>query len=115
MLLINPEQVTHIKTHVLCKNQWYRIIPERTTWYGKVVPEYVHNVCRLTDNHYKTINEFLNARPNNKVIDGIIYYKPHIEITLSNGKYIEKYFETIEEMSQYIKEEFSSIKLIIVE
>jgi hypothetical protein len=115
MLLINPEQVTHIKTHVLCKNQWYRLIPERTTWYGKVVPEYVYDVCGLLTHKYKTIDEFLNEYPNNKVIDGIIYYKPHIVITLSSGRVVEKYFETIEEMSQYIKEEFSSIKLIIVE
>ena len=114
MLLINPEQVTHIKTYTLCKNKWYRIIPERTTWYGRVVPEYVKAISGLMDD-YETVNDFLKSHPNNKVIDGIIYYKPHIEITLSNKRTITKYFESIEEMSEYIKEEFSSIKLIIVE
>lgn len=112
MLLINPEQVTHIKTYTLRKDKWYKIIPERTTWYGKVIPEYV--IGRLTRD-YASVDEFLSANPDNKVVGGEIYTKPHIEITLSNGKYIEKYFETIEEMSQYIKDEFSSIKLIIVE
>ena len=114
MLLINPEQVTHIKTYTLRKDTWYKIVPERTTWYGKVIPEYVKAISGLF-NDYASVDEFLSADPNSKVIGGEIYSKPHIKITLSNGKYIEKYFETIEEMSQYIKEEFSSIKLIIVE
>ena len=113
-MLINPEQVTHITTYTLRKNEWYKIIPERTTWYGKIVPEYVKPFSGLLD-HYETVDKFLSANSDSIIVGGEIYSKPHIKITLSNGKYIEKYFETIEEMAQYIKEEFASIKLIIVE
>lgn len=113
MKSINPEQICYIETFVKSKTNLYKIIPERKTWWGKVKPECVVGMSSLLKD-YNSIEEFLKANSNYKVEDGVIYHKPHIEMYFSNQHTITKYFESVDEMNDFIKEELSGINLKII-
>lgn len=113
MKAINPEQICYIKTFVRVKTDWYKIVPERETWWGKVKPEYVKATSSLM-NDYDSVEEFLDEKTNYYVEHGIIYYKPHIEMYFSNKSTVTKFFETRNDMIDFIREELGGIDLKII-
>lgn len=114
MTAVNPEQICYIKTFVKSESQYYRISPERKTWWGKVIPESVRPISALMKD-YSSVKEFLDSYISYYVLDGIIYYKPHIEMYFSNNHMVTKYFESRDELNDFIKDELSGIDLKIIE
>jgi len=113
MKAINPEQICYIEAFFKSKTNLYKIIPERKTWWGKVKSECVVGISSLLKD-YNSIEEFLKEKTNFRVEDGVIYHKPHIEMYFSNQHTITKYFESVDEMNDFIKEELSGINLKII-
>jgi hypothetical protein len=112
MKAINPKQICYIKTFVKTEEHQYKLIPERKNWWGKVITERVRWMGAFK--YYNSVEEFLKAKSNFRVEEGKIYYKPHIEMYFSNGNRIIKYFESIDDMNDFMGDELSGINLKII-
>jgi hypothetical protein len=60
---------------------------------------------RYSEEYWGTIEEYNKSYSNRFVTpDGKFYYKPHCRIHMNNGQYNEVFFETVEELNEYVNE-----------
>lgn len=112
--IINIDQICEISTHPKRRNRNYRYRPQGKNWWGKVLME------RLEDTFYGgesyEIDEFLKKNKNFIFEDNVVYYKPHIKMYLTNRNIETKYFETVDEMDEFLNAELKEkLNLINIE
>ncbi len=62
-------------------------------------------------NRYKT-NEQIEGSKKLFIVNNNVFYKPHIEIKMSNGCIYNKFFETVPDLKEYYDTHLASLNLI---
>jgi hypothetical protein len=76
-------------------------------WWGKpiykIIPKAVVEVSGLWDKRFRcAVEDFSHSRFT--IVDDKVYYKPHCELWLNNGKYKTIYLESVVELIAYVKQ-----------
>ena len=106
---INTEYITSVDVFKKAPASCYEYKKEHTRFLLLKRPEGVYRGFEyITDDECK-------AKGNLYVEDEKVYYKPHIEINYgSNYRYCTKWFETIDELTEYMKKMQIDVRLIEV-
>lgn len=110
---LNSEQICVIKNYPKCPNRSFEYKPEsRFLFFWKTKERFYLN------SYYA----FSRKEIENGLIDGneyyiennIVYYKPHLEFRMTNKSTYTKYFESIEELNEFIENNESINKLNLI-
>ena len=104
---LNQDQICSVKSCLKYYHKWLQYRSAKTFlffWKQKEGFYYTYTisspVCYTTE-EIESGNFFGNR---NLYVEGdTVYYYPHIEITMSNGKVYEKYFKTETELTEYMR------------
>lgn len=89
---------------------WYSTYLKKEGKILGIFPKYTtkKGLCyRWSGNYWGEIEEY-NTKDRNMYFefdgtDGVFYYKPHCAIIMSSGKEYVHYFETVEELKEYVE------------
>lgn len=95
MTFINTEQVCKISKYKNSICYRYRYQPYKKTWFSTQKEGFVK---RLLSSKFYTFDEIDKERY--VIKDNKVYWKPFLELTMSNGEVVSKYFETAEELEK---------------
>lgn len=121
--LINPEQITNVKVWIKRQNMnWHissvsvntvRNFFRRLIGMSLLKSEHIgYAMTYDIDYEIFSAEHVLSVEKDSYIEYDVVYYKPHIVINLSNGKYYTKYFETENELNKYLDENSLTNKLI---
>jgi len=110
---LNVEQICSTKTYLKTKHLRLRYREASTQFFGLIKKKAGFYSTSSYDDRCYTLEEF-EGSTKYYVEDNVIYYKPHLEISMSNGKYFEKYFETQDDLKEFVDENYNHLKLIDV-
>ena len=88
----------------------YLYVPERKTWWGKIIPAYFKNkISSLLDVSVRRIeeNDALRIDENN-----VVWIKPYVRLNFTNGDSKLKRFDTDDKALSYAKKMGESFTLI---
>ena len=101
---INRDQICTVRTFSKTQCHWY--------FYQKEIKGFWHKqkegfYCMWDHNLY-TAAEVIKCKHDGIPVfieDNLVYYKPHLEIRMSNQSMHRKIFETVEDMMKYVDDE----------
>lgn len=100
---LNVSQICSVKSFINVECNNYEYLKERKLFFWVTRKEgFYYGWGFRSDKTYITIKEI---EKNNKLLcDGeTVYYKPHIEIRMSNQSIHDKYFETEKELNDFME------------
>lgn len=121
--LINPEQITNVKVWIKRQNMNWQLSSVSVNTVrnffrrliGMSLLKSKHIGYTMTydiDYEIFSAEHVLSVEKDSYIEYDVVYYKPHIVINLSNGKYYTKYFETENELNKYLDKNSLTNKLI---
>lgn len=113
MLNINTEQICTIRVYKKALHNYYEY-REQKSFFGFVTQkEGFYYVYALTP-YLVSVDYILEHENNNVFVEGKeVFFKPHVEIKMSNGSIYTKYFETRQELDDFLNSEYiKSLKII---
>jgi hypothetical protein len=110
---LNTDQINVMYIHpkTPCKYYEYRKAKRFLFWKWK---EGFYFTYAVTEYHVP--NELISVKDKNLYYEGeVVYYKPHVDMRMSNENLIQKYFETVRELEEFLSSpQISVLKLITV-
>lgn len=104
-MIINPEQICIVRVYIKKIDFWYTY-KEKTKayWFKKSKPEgfYCHNVLEGEILHPK---EFIEYGGKLYCEGKTVYHKPFVNIEMSNGEEVTKYFSSEKDLNSFMESE----------
>jgi len=108
---INVSQICSITSYLKRRNPWYIYKKSKRVLFFWNRKEGYYNFGWLDSDVYTTIDEIEKKNKHLYCEDDNVYYKPYVEIKMSNGDEFEKNFETKEEL--YLFMECEDLKKVV--
>jgi len=107
---INPNQICSIRVHEQLAHRFF-VFYEEKKFLGLTTRKEGFYYTALFENNYYT-NEVIEELYPNCFIGGMsVFYRPHIEVHMSNKQIHTKYFESIDEMHEFLnRDEYYHVK-----
>jgi len=99
-LKVNPQQICFVRSYFKSRCRWYEY-REESGWIWKD-PAGFYDCTGLTP---YLADKQVEQNKCLYVEDKIVYYKPHVELIMSNKEIIEKYFNTEQELLDFMNNE----------
>ncbi len=103
---LNKEQICSVRTHVKLRNKWYSYDDPTTLFGFKVSNGGWHDIVTIGGKQYQTKEQIeKSGRLICDVEQMKVYFKPHVEIRMSDGSEYEKFFETESDLNEFMSSE----------